>query len=100
MFLLDGSIGTKTQAAFANNGGHEPANNGQWSAERYAFLFKPGQYDVEIPVGYYTSVYGLGALPSDVLFTSEKGVYSEEGDYDFQGGALDSFWRSSPTPTL
>jgi hypothetical protein len=22
-------------------------------------------------------------------------VYCEEGDYDFQGGALDTFWRSA-----
>lgn len=28
-----------------------PDNNGQFSDRRYAFLFKPGTYDVEIDVG-------------------------------------------------
>ena len=46
-------------------------------------------------MGYYTSIYGLGATPSDVVFTSKKGVYSEEGDFQMEGGALCSFWRSA-----
>ena len=96
-------------------GGHDPADHGQWSQERYAFLFTPGSYDVEailailartdagtdttpaikVPVGYYTSIYGLGSTPSEVVFTSEKGVYSEEGNFDHNIGALNSFWRSA-----
>lgn len=80
--------------AFANNGGHQPKNHGQFSAQRYAFLFKPGQYDVDVPIGYYTSVHGLGTAPSDTRFTSPRGVHSEEGDYSI-GGALSSFWRSA-----
>ena len=74
--------------------GHNPPNNGQFSTDRYAFLFKPGQYNVDVPIGYYTSVYGLGASPNDVNFTSPRGVHSEEGDYSI-GGALSSFWRSA-----
>jgi hypothetical protein len=38
-------------AAFAKNGGHEPANHGQFSSARYAFMFKPGTYNVSVPVG-------------------------------------------------
>jgi hypothetical protein len=80
--------------AFANNGGHTPSNHGQFSTKRYAFLFKPGNYDVNAPVGYYTQVMGMGTQPDEVLFTSELGVYSPEGDYTI-GGALSSFWRSA-----
>lgn len=80
--------------AFKVNGGHEPPNNGQFSQERFAFLFKPGEYDVEVPVGYYTTVHGLGALPADTTFNHPKGVYCEEGHYFFPVGALDTFWRS------
>jgi hypothetical protein len=43
-------------AAFATNGGHDPACHGQFGPNRYAFLFKPGTYDVDCPVGYYTQV--------------------------------------------
>ena len=70
-------------------------NNGEYSSERYAFLFKPGSYAVDVPVGFYTSVYGLGDMPGDVVFNGAKGVYCEEGDYDFTVGSLDTFWRSA-----
>jgi hypothetical protein len=33
----------------------------QFGTQRYAFLFKPGQYTVDAQLGYYTSVAGLGA---------------------------------------
>ena len=38
---------------------------------------------------------GLGASPDDVTFTGAKGVYCEEGSYDFTIGALDKFWRGA-----
>ena len=88
------SIEAKLTAAYGTNGGHEPANHGQFSEERFAFLFKPGTYDVDAPVGYYTSVLGLGKDPADVTFTSPRGVYSEEQDFSI-GGALSTFWRSA-----
>jgi len=68
---------------------------GQFSERRFAFLFKPGSYDVDVPVGYYTQVAGLGKSPSDVVFTSAKGVYSEEANLNPYTGALDTFWRSA-----
>ena len=89
-----GTIEGKLAAAFAVNGGHSPKNHGQFSDKRFAFLFKPGTYEVNAPVGYYTTVAGLGATPSDVTFTSTKGVYCEEGDYSI-GGALSTFWRGA-----
>ena len=52
-------------------------------------------YPEDVPVGYYTQVAGLGRSPSDVVFTGSKGVYCEEGEYAFQTGALDTFWRSA-----
>ena len=82
-------------AAFATNGGHDPPNHGQFSSSRYAFLFKPGKYTIDVPVGFYTQVLGLGASPEDVVFAGDKGVYCEEGDYDPSVGALDNFWRGA-----
>ena len=74
--------------------GHSPPNHGQFSASRFALLFKPGSYDVECPVGFYTQVLGLGKAPTDVTFTSPRGVFSQEGDFSI-GGALSSFWRGA-----
>lgn len=91
----DTNIQAIIDAAYSKNGGHEPPDHGQFSDERYAFLFKPGVYNVDVPVGYYTTVHGLGERPSDVEFTSAKGVYSTQGDYKFDIGALNSFWRGA-----
>eukprot|EP00937_MAST-01D_sp_MAST-1D-sp2_P006222 g6222.t1 len=88
--------------AFDLNGGHcDPSNTsfacppGQWSTHRFAFLFLPGHYAASVPVGFYTEVAGLGRSPDDVVFTGERGVYHEEGGYNFTVGALDDFWRSA-----
>jgi hypothetical protein len=80
-------------AAYAINGGQP--DHGQFSSSRFAFLFKPGSYNVEVPVGYYTQVAGLGEAPTDVQFTSQKGVHCLEGTYEVGVGALNTFWRSA-----
>ena len=49
----------------------------EFSSARVAFFFKPGIYSIDVPVGYYTSVYGLGSFPDDVIFNGSMGVYSE-----------------------
>ncbi|GLY18932.1 hypothetical protein Kisp01_59460 [Kineosporia sp. NBRC 101677] len=60
----------------------------EFGTERYAFLFRPGSYDVDAKLGYYTSVAGLGADPGDVVI---KGGVRVEGRND----ALTNFWRSA-----
>ena len=58
-------------------------------------MFTPGTYKTDVPVGFYTSVYGLGESPTDTNFVGGKGVYAENGCGWFQVGALDTFWRSA-----
>jgi len=41
-------------------GGHSPGNHGQWSDDRYVLMFKPGYHNVNVNVGFYTQVLGLG----------------------------------------
>src|SRR5690242_1372112 len=38
----------------------------QFGSARFALLFAPGEYRVDVPVGYYTQVLGLGASPDQV----------------------------------
>lgn len=90
----DTDIDSTMATAYNENGGHIPANHGQFSSARFAFLFTPGEYDVDAPVGYYTQVLGLGESPEDVVFTSARGVYSREQDWS-KDGALSTFWRSA-----
>jgi hypothetical protein len=87
------NITATVNAVFNENGGRK--DRGQFSSDRYALLFMPGSYEVDVPVGYYTQVLGLGESPTDVVFTGDKGVYCEEGDFDIDVGALDTFWRGA-----
>ncbi len=40
--------------------------NSEFGAGRFALLFLPGQYRLDVPVGFYTEVRGLGATPDAV----------------------------------
>ncbi|GLW05822.1 hypothetical protein Misp01_09520 [Microtetraspora sp. NBRC 13810] len=62
----------------------------QFGTGRYALMFKPGSYDVNVNVGFYTSVYGLGQNPDDVTV---RGVSVDAGW--FNGNATQNFWRST-----
>jgi hypothetical protein len=56
---------------------------------RYAILFKPGDYDVDVNVGFLTQIAGLGDLPGDVVIA---GHVHAEADWA-KGMALVNFWR-------
>jgi hypothetical protein len=93
-----GDISAVVNAAYAVNGGspHTSCNNGEFSSERFAFLFLPGTYyNLDVPVGYYTSVYGLGVAPTDTVFDGSRGVFAEQGCGLYDVGALTTFWRSA-----
>lgn len=93
------TINHAVTTAYANNGGQNPPNHGQFSPFRYAFLFQPGDYSskaISVPVGYYTSVMGLGQSPEDTFVPS---VYCQQGSPDYTVGALDTFWRSAENLT-
>jgi hypothetical protein len=71
----------------------------QFGSERDAFLFKPGKYDLDVLVGFYTQVIGLGRSPDDVAIT---GAVRSKALW-MRGNATCNFWRSaenlSVTPT-
>ncbi|MFK8907291.1 RICIN domain-containing protein [Streptomyces sp. YS-3] len=63
----------------------------QFGAQRQALLFKPGSYNVDANVGFYTQVAGLGLTPDAVTI---NGAVHAEADW-FQGNATQNFWRSA-----
>ncbi|WP_030346969.1 RICIN domain-containing protein [Streptomyces sp. NRRL S-1022] len=63
----------------------------QFGAQRYAVLFKPGAYDADVNVGFYTQVLGLGLTPDAVTV---NGAVHAEADW-FQGNATQNFWRGA-----
>ena len=64
--------------------------NNQFGPARNALLFLPGAYNVDVPVGYYTQVLGLGASPDNVNMTG--GLHAGPGRGN---AALVTFWRAA-----
>ena len=80
---------------------HVQQVNDEMGTNRYALLFKPGVYGtadqpLQMKVGYYTEVAGLGASPTDVTINGKIEVYNR---CLADGGtsnclALVNFWRT------
>ena len=63
----------------------------QFGPDRYACLFKPGHYDLDVNVGFYTQVLGLGRSPDDVSIT---GAVHSDANWLGDGNATCNFWRA------
>ncbi|PKW11412.1 Ricin-type beta-trefoil lectin domain-containing protein [Streptomyces sp. 1222.5] len=63
----------------------------QFGSQRQAVLFKPGTYNADVNVGFYTQVLGLGLTPDAV---NVNGAVHAEADW-FQGNATQNFWRGA-----
>ncbi|HZN74609.1 MAG TPA: adenylyl cyclase [Micromonosporaceae bacterium] len=80
---------------------HAAQVNNEMGTGRYAYLFKPGTYGtagnpLQIKVGYYTELAGLGAAPTDVVINGKVEVYNRclEGGGTSNCLALVNFWRT------
>ncbi len=69
--------------------------NNQFGPARNALLFKPGTYDVDVPVGFYTEIAGLGRSPEQVALAS---VHSDA--FLPNNNATCNFWRSVENITV
>jgi hypothetical protein len=71
----------------------------EFGPERYALLFLPGEYHLDVPIGFYTQVLGLGASPDAVHIS---GNVHADASHD-NNNATTTFWRAaegfSVTPT-
>ena len=80
---------------------HAQQVNDEMGTNRYALLFGPGVYGtstqpLQLKVGYYTEVAGLGASPTDVKINGKIEVYNRclEGGGTSNCHALVNFWRT------
>jgi hypothetical protein len=80
---------------------HAAQVNAEMGTNRYTFLFKPGTYGtaeqpLQIKVGYYTEIAGLGASPTDVVINGKVEVYNRclENGGTSNCLALVNFWRT------
>jgi hypothetical protein len=61
----------------------------EFGIQRNALLFLPGDYKLDIPVGFYTEVIGLGASPDAVHITGNVHADASEPN----NNATTTFWR-------
>ncbi len=81
----DAAIQQQLDAVFATQ------QSNQFGTERYALAFKPGTYNVDVNVGFYTHVLGLGDSPDDVLINGHVTVDAQWLD----GNGTQNFWRAA-----
>ncbi len=86
---------------------HARQVDNEMGTERYAYLFKPGTYGtaenpLQIKVGYYTEISGLGAAPTDVVINGKVEVYNRclTGGGTANCLALVNFWRTLSNLTI
>jgi hypothetical protein len=77
---------------------HAAQVDNEMGTQRYAFLFRPGTYGtaekpLQIKVGYYTEIAGLGDSPDDVVINGKVEVYNRCLEPD-NCIALVNFWRT------
>jgi hypothetical protein len=71
----------------------------EFGPQRNAFFFMPGTYPVDVPIGFYTEVIGLGSSPDA---TRINGNVHADANHE-HNNATTTFWRAaegfSVTPT-
>jgi hypothetical protein len=73
----------------------QSARGSEFSKNRFALLFKPGTYDLDIRVDYYMQVLGLGYSPEDVIIKGAVRSNTTHGN-----SVLTNFWRSVENLTV
>ncbi|RRA50322.1 coagulation factor 5/8 type domain-containing protein [Acidipila sp. EB88] len=63
----------------------------EFGPQRNAFLFLPGQYKLDLPIGFYTQVLGLGDSPDAVRI--EGNVHADASAPN--NNATTTFWRAA-----
>jgi len=83
--MSSGTIQSQLDSVFSQQ------ESNQFGSQRYALLFKPGSYNVNANIGFYTSIAGLGRGVDDVNI---NGAVNVDAGW-FGGNATQNFWRSA-----
>jgi len=74
---------------------HEQQKYNEFGTERYALLFKPGSYDLDITVDYYVQALGLGRYPDDVNINGAVQSISSTSSNGVSNKVTTMFWRGA-----
>ncbi len=90
VLTFDPSMSTTTMQNTLNTVFSQQQTN-QFGTNRYALLFKPGTYNVDVNLGFYTQALGLGLMPDAVTI---NGAVHVDATW-MQGNATQNFWRGA-----
>lgn len=74
---------------------HEQQKYNEFGSERYALLFKPGTYDMDITVDYYVQALGLGRYPEDVTINGAVQSITSTSSNNISNKVTTMFWRGA-----
>lgn len=74
---------------------HEQQKFSEFGSERYALLFKPGSYNLDVTVDYYVQALGLGRYPSDVTINGAVQSVTATSNSSSVNNVTTMFWRGA-----
>ncbi|MGE5395682.1 MAG: hypothetical protein ACM3P1_13145, partial [Candidatus Saccharibacteria bacterium] len=96
VFVLDPAMDMKElQMLIDTLHARQTGRKSEFSLNRYALLLKPGTYHLDVKVGYYMHIIGLGTSPEDVVIEGAVRSNSTHG-----GNVLTNFWRAAENLTI
>lgn len=96
VFVFDASMDMSEIQALIDTLYHQQhPRSSEFGPNRYALLFKPGSYRLNLKMGYYMTVHGLGASPDEVVI---NGLLISKGEKN--GNVTCNFWRSIENLTI
>ncbi|WP_446742481.1 coagulation factor 5/8 type domain-containing protein [Silvibacterium acidisoli] len=72
------------------NAAYAVQQHNEFGPQRNAFVFLPGDYKLDVPVGFYTEVIGAGATPDAVHISGNVHADASEPN----NNATTTFWRA------
>jgi len=90
VFVFDPTMNrTEMQVMLDTIFGRQTGRKGEFTNNRYAILFKPGSYDLDVRMDYYMEALGLGNTPDDVVIRG-----AVRSNTTMWNSVLCNFWRS------
>ncbi|MEP7706100.1 hypothetical protein [Paraglaciecola sp. 25GB23A] len=74
---------------------HNQQRYNEFGSERYALLFKPGTYNIDVTVDYYVQALGLGRYPDDVTINGTVQSVTTTSSNNVSNKVTTMFWRGA-----
>jgi hypothetical protein len=94
VFVFDTTMGTDSLQRILKLLNKKQQHN-EFGSERYALLFKPGRYDLDLTVDYYMQALGLGRYPDEVCVHGAVQSITTTSNDGIANKVTTMFWRGA-----